>query len=243
MPEIQFQKDLAMRILLIDDDRTAADGVTLLLRCEGIETVWAPVGADGISLAKTGAYDLVILDLWLADMDGMDVLKTVRESNINTPVLVVSGDETVASRVTALRSGADDFLIKPFHRAELMARIHAIVRRSQAQKFSTITTGELVLNLDDKSAEVSGTPLNLTVKEYMVLEALSLRKGATLSKEAVLHHLYDGRDEPKQKIIDVFVCKLRKKLEDATGDDDYIKTVWGQGYSLSDPYREPAIAA
>jgi two-component system cell cycle response regulator CtrA len=232
-----------MRILLIDDDRTAADGVTLLLSCEGIGTVWASGGAEGIALAQSGGYDLVILDLWLADMDGLNVLKIIRESNINTPVLVVSGDATVASRVMALRSGADDFLVKPFHRTEFMARIHAIVRRSQAHKFSTITTGELVLNLDDKSAEVSGTPLNLTVKEYMVLEALSLRKGATLSKEAVLHHLYDGRDEPKQKIIDVFVCKLRKKLEDATGDDDYIKTVWGQGYSLSDPYREPAIAA
>jgi len=234
---------LIMRILLIDDDRAAADGMTLLLRCSGIDTVWAAIGAEGVALAQTNSYDLLILDLWLADMNGLDVLKAVRDSNINTPVLVVSGDATVASRVMALKSGADDFLVKPFHRAELMARIHAIVRRSQAHKSSTITTGALVLNLDDKSAEVAGTPLNLTVKEYMVLEALSLRKGATLSKEAVLHHLYDGRDEPKQKIIDVFVCKLRKKLEDATGDDDYIKTVWGQGYLLSDPYREPALAA
>ncbi|MGD0192498.1 MAG: response regulator transcription factor [Rhizomicrobium sp.] len=230
-----------MRILLIEDDIAVADSVTMLLRCEQIATDATTLGADGIEMAKTGRYDLVMLDLGLADMSGFEVLAVLRRSKISTPVIVLSGDAAVSSRVKALRLGADDFVVKPFSRDELTARIRAVSRRSQSHVDSTISIGELVLNLDNKTAEISGVRVDLTVKEYMILEALGTRKGATLSKDAFLHYLYDGRDEPTQKIIDVFVCKLRKKLLKAANGASYIRTVWGQGYTLMDP--NAAVAA
>jgi DNA-binding winged helix-turn-helix (wHTH) protein len=129
-------------------------------------------------------------------------------------------------------------MTKPFHKDELVARIHAIVRRSKGHAQSVITTGDLVVNLDAKTVEVAGQRVHLTGKEYQMLELLSLRKGTTLTKEMFLNHLYGGMDEPELKIIDVFICKLRKKLALACGGENYIETVWGRGYVLRDPRRE-----
>ncbi|MDD3371420.1 MAG: response regulator transcription factor, partial [Alphaproteobacteria bacterium] len=123
-----------------------------------------------------------------------------------------------------------------------VARIHAIIRRSKGHSDSVIRTGKLVVNLDTRTVEVDGTPLHLTGKEYGILELLSLRKGTTLTKEMFLNHLYGGMDEPELKIIDVFVCKLRKKLATAAGGDNYIETVWGRGYVLRDPQGSDAAA-
>ncbi|MFN7053600.1 MAG: response regulator transcription factor, partial [Gemmobacter sp.] len=131
--------------------------------------------------------------------------------------------------------GADDYLTKPFHREELVARIHAIIRRSKGHSQSVIITGKINVNLDAKTVEVDSKTVHLTGKEYQMLELLSLRKGTTLTKEMFLNHLYGGMDEPELKIIDVFICKLRKKLAEATGGQNYIETVWGRGYVLRDP--------
>jgi two-component system, cell cycle response regulator CtrA len=131
--------------------------------------------------------------------------------------------------------GADDYLTKPFNKAELVARIQAIVRRSKGHAESVIRTGKLLLNMDARSVESEGRRLHVTGKEYSILELLSLRKGTTLTKEMFLDHLYGGMDEPELKIIDVFICKLRKKLAEATGGEHYIETVWGRGYVLKDP--------
>ena len=131
--------------------------------------------------------------------------------------------------------GADDYLTKPFHRDEVVARIHAIVRRSKGHAQSVVTMGDFVVNLDEKTAVVGGARVHLTGKEYQILELLALRKGTTLSKEMFLNHLYGGMDEPELKIIDVFICKLRKKLASASGGRDYIETVWGRGYMLREP--------
>jgi two-component system cell cycle response regulator CtrA len=141
------------------------------------------------------------------------------------------------SKVRALGFGADDYVTKPFHRDELVARIHAVVRRSKGHSQSVIRTGKLAVNLDAKTVEVDGARVHLTGKEYAMLELLSLRKGTTLTKEMFLNHLYGGMDEPELKIIDVFICKLRKKLSLACSGDNYIETVWGRGYVLRDPKR------
>ena len=168
-------------------------------------------------------------------MSGYEVLQTLRVAKVKTPILILSGLAGIEDKVKGLGFGADDYMTKPFHKDELVARIHAIVRRSKGHAQSVITTGELTVNLDTKTVEVDGQRVHLTGKEYQMLELLSLRKGTTLTKEMFLNHLYGGMDEPELKIIDVFICKLRKKLASATGGENYIETVWGRGYVLRDP--------
>jgi two-component system cell cycle response regulator CtrA len=156
--------------------------------------------------------------------------------------LILSGYADIESKLRGFGMGADDYMTKPFHREELVARIYAIVRRSKGHSQSIIRTGHLSVNLDAKTVDVAGTRVHLTGKEYMILELLSLRKGTTLTKEMFLNHLYGGMDEPELKIIDVFICKLRKKLALACGGQNYIETIWGRGYVLRDP-EEHAQAA
>jgi two-component system cell cycle response regulator CtrA len=146
------------------------------------------------------------------------------------------------SKVQALGYGADDYVTKPFHRDELVARIHAIVRRSKGHSQSVIHTGKLSVNVDAKMVQVEGARVHVTGREYDMLELMSLRKGTTITKEMFLNHLYGGMDEPDIKIIDVFICKLRKKLAFACGGENYIGTVWGRGYVLQEPV-EQALAA
>jgi two-component system cell cycle response regulator CtrA len=187
-------------------------------------------------------YDIIILDLMLPDFDGYEVLKRLRAARVRTPVLILSGLDELNHKIKGLGFGADDFLTKPFEPRELIARIHAVVRRSKGHPESTIRTGKLLLNLDSHAVTVGDQPLHLTVKEYGIFELLSLHKGTTLPKEMFLNHLYGGRDEPELKIIDVFLCKLRQKLARATGGEHYIETIWGRGYMLRDPIGPaPAI--
>ncbi|WP_039758864.1 response regulator transcription factor CtrA, partial [Bartonella queenslandensis] len=196
------------------------------------------LGEEGIDLGKLYDYDIILLDLNLPDMSGYDVLRTLRLAKIKTPVLILSGMNGVEDKVRGFGSGADDYMTKPFHKDELIARIHAVVRRSKGHAQSVIVTGDLTVNLDAKTVEVAGRPVHLTGKEYQMLELLSLRKGTTLTKEMFLNHLYGGMDEPELKIIDVFICKLRKKLEAVSSNVNYIDTVWGRGYVLRDPIEE-----
>ena len=163
------------------------------------------------------------------------MLRQLRIARVETPILILSGADDTESKIKGFGFGADDYLTKPFHREELVARIHAIIRRSKGHSQSVIHTGRVAVNLDAKTVEVEGKAVHLTGKEYQMLELLSLRKGTTLTKEMFLNHLYGGMDEPELKIIDVFICKLRKKLSNATGGENYIDTVWGRGYVLRDP--------
>ena len=227
-----------MRVLLIEDDSSMARGIELMLSAEGLNVYTTDLGEEGIDLGKLYDYDIIILDLGLPDMSGYDVLKKLRTAKVTTPILILSGMSEPDDKVKGLGFGADDYLTKPFNKDELVARIHAIVRRSKGHAQSTIQTGKLTVNLDSKSVEVSGQRLHLTGKEYGMLELLSLRKGTTLTKEMFLNHLYGGMDEPELKIIDVFVCKLRKKLAAATAGENYIETVWGRGYVLRDPEEQ-----
>ncbi|MEQ8178868.1 MAG: response regulator transcription factor, partial [Amphiplicatus sp.] len=198
------------------------------------------LGEEGVDLGKVYDYDIILLDLNLPDMTGFDVLKSLRVAKVNTPILILTGQGDIETKVRGLGFGADDYMTKPFHKDELVARIHAIVRRSKGHSQSVITTGDLIVNLDAKTVEVAGQRVHLTGKEYQMLELLSLRKGTTLTKEMFLNHLYGGMDEPELKIIDVFICKLRKKLATATHGEHYIETVWGRGYVLRDPAEEKA---
>ena len=170
------------------------------------------LGEDGLDLGKIYDYDLIILDLMLPDMDGMDVIRQLRSAKVATPVLILSGLQEADKKVQGFGVGADDYLTKPFNREELVARIQAIVRRSKGHAQPRVTVGRLTVNLEARTAEVDNAPLHLTGKEYGILELLALRKGTTLTKEQFLNHLYGGMDEPELKIIDVFICKLRKKL-------------------------------
>jgi two-component system cell cycle response regulator CtrA len=224
-----------MRVLLIEDDVTTSAKIEVMLQNEGIVCDVADLGEDGLQQGKLYDYDIIILDLLLPDMDGYDVLRRLRAARVRTPVLILSGLDALNDKVKGLGFGADDFLTKPFDHRELLARIQAIIRRSKGHPDSTMRTGKLLVNLGSRTVTVDDQPLHLTIKEYGILELLSLRKGTTLTKDMFLNHLYGGMDEPELKIIDVFVCKLRKKLAQATGGEHYIETVWGRGYALRDP--------
>ena len=232
-----------MRVLLVEDDTSTAKSIELMLKSEGYIIDATDLGEDGLDLGKIYDYDIIILDLLLPDMHGYDVLKSFRDSKIETPILILSGLTELDSKIKGLGYGADDYLTKPFDKRELIARIQAIVRRSQGHSQSVISTGKVKVNLDTRTVDVAGKPLHLTGKEYGIIELLSLRKGSTLTKEMFLNHLYGGMDEPEVKIIDVFICKLRKKLQDATDGDNYIETVWGRGYVLRDPEADKAKKA
>ncbi|MBM2577005.1 response regulator transcription factor [Jannaschia sp. Os4] len=232
-----------MRILLVEDDPTTSRSIEMMLASASLNVYSTDLGEEGIDLAKLYDYDLIVLDLNLPDMDGHEVLKQLRLARIETPILILSGADDTASKIKGFGVGADDYMTKPFHRDELVARIHAIVRRSKGHSQSVIRTGRVEVNLDSKSVEVDGRAVHLTGKEYQILELLSLRKGTTLTKEMFLNHLYGGMDEPELKIIDVFICKLRKKLATATGGDSHIETVWGRGYVMRDPQGAALAAA
>ena len=229
-----------MRVLLVEDDRATAQSIELMLKFESFNVYTTDLGEEGIDLGKIYDYDIILLDLNLPDMSGFEVLRSLRVSKVKTPILILSGLAGIEDKVRGLGFGADDYITKPFHKDELVARIHAIVRRSKGHAQSIIATSDLVVNLDSKTVEVNGARVHLTGKEYQMLELLSLRKGMTLTKEMFLNHLYGGMDEPELKIIDVFICKLRKKLANASGGKDYIETVWGRGYVLREP-SEPSL--
>jgi two-component system cell cycle response regulator CtrA len=209
-----------MRVLLIEDDSATAQSIELMLKSESFNVYTTDLGEEGVDLGKLYDYE---------------VLRMLRVSKVKTPILILSGLAGIEDKVRGLGFGADDYMTKPFHKDELVARIHAIVRRSKGHAQSVITTGDLTVNLDTKTVEVNSQRVHLTGKEYQMLELLSLRKGTTLTKEMFLNHLYGGMDEPELKIIDVFICKLRKKLASATNGTNYIETVWGRGYVLREP--------
>ncbi|MFT7254024.1 MAG: two-component system cell cycle response regulator CtrA [Paracoccaceae bacterium] len=228
-----------MRVLLVEDDPTTSKSIEMMLSHANLNVYSTDLGEEGVDLAKLYDYDLILLDLNLPDMTGHEVLRQLRLARVETPILILSGEGDTDSKLKGFGFGADDYLTKPFHREELVARIHAIIRRSKGHAQSIIRTGHVAVNLDAKTVEVDGRSVHLTGKEYQMLELLSLRKGTTLTKEMFLNHLYGGMDEPELKIIDVFICKLRKKLSQATGGENNIETVWGRGYVLRDP--QPAI--
>ncbi|WP_424814247.1 response regulator transcription factor [Roseococcus sp. YIM B11640] len=230
-----------MRILLVEDDRTAARGVVFYLQQSRMVVDIADCGAEALELAKLYDYDAVVMDLNLPDMEGFEVITRLRAARIEAPVLMLSAISRTQAKVRALSVGADDYVAKPFEAEELTARLQAMVRRSKGFSQPRIQLGALSLDLGAKEVAVQGRAVHLTGKEYAILELLLMRRGSVLSKENFLDHLYGGMDEPDSKIIDVFVCKLRKKLQQA-GAENVIGTVWGRGYIIRDA-MPPAFRA
>jgi two-component system, cell cycle response regulator CtrA len=224
-----------MRVLVIEDDSATAQSIELILKSESFNVYTTDLGEEGVDLSKLYDYDIILLDLNLPDMSGFEVLSSLRVSKVKTPTLILSGLAGIEDKVKGLGFGADDYMTKPFHKDELVARIHAVVRRSKGHAQSVIEIGDLVVNLDTKTVEVGGQRVHLTGKEYQMLELLSLRKGTSVTKEMFLTNLYGGMHEPEIKIIDVFICKLRKKLASVSFGKNYIETVWGRGHMLRQP--------
>jgi two-component system cell cycle response regulator CtrA len=179
-----------MRVLLVEDDPTTSKSIEMMLTHANLNVYTTDLGEEGIDLAKLYDYDLILLDLGLPDMHGHEVLRQLRLARIATPILILSGADDTENKIRGFGFGADDYLTKPFHREELVARIHAIIRRSKGHSQSIIRTGKINVNLDAKTVDVAGQTVHLTGKEYQMLELLSLRKGTTLTKEMFLNHLY-----------------------------------------------------
>lgn len=230
-----------MHILLVEDNETTVKSVTLILANAGHNVTHTASGEESVELCELYEYDAVLMDIDLEDISGIEALRELRLKKNATPVIILSGTTDVETKVAALAAGADDYMTKPFHKSELGARLTAVVRRSRGHTHSVIRTGVIALDLNTRSAEVCGQPIHLTPSEYKMLELLSLRKNTVLTKEACLNHLYSGLNEPEAKIIDVFICKLRKKIAAASGGESQIETVWGGGYMLRDA-KAPAQA-
>jgi two-component system cell cycle response regulator CtrA len=178
-----------MRVLLVEDDPTTSKSIELMLTHANLNVYATDPGEEGIDLAKLYDYDLILLDLNLPDMNGHEVLRQLRMSRISTPILILTGDDSTEGKIKGFGFGADDYLTKPFHREELIARIHAIIRRSKGHAQSIIKTGRISVNLDAKTVDVGGATVHLTGKEYQMLELLSLRKGTTLTSTKSLRDM------------------------------------------------------
>lgn len=220
-----------MRVLVVDDDMQTSKGLRDFFRSKGAAIDLAETGEDALDLARHYEYDLILLDVLLPDMEGYDVLRKLRSAKIGTPVLMMSGLARAQAKIKGLELGADDYITKPYEREEVLARANAVIRRSRGYSHNVISAGRLQINIESMEVSVDKKIVHLTGKEYSILELLVLRKGIALTKEIFLNHLYGGLDEPDGKIIDVFICKLRKKLS-SVGLNDLITTVWGKGYMI-----------
>lgn len=235
--KIHHSSEVFMKILLIEDDKMTAELIQKILRDENLFCDIVANGEEALQIIKVYQYDAIVLDLALPDINGYEILQKFRDGSIRTPILVLSGYQSTQDKVRALGFGADDYVTKPFIAEELIVRLKALIRRSEGHASAIVKVGELELNLDAQCILARGIPLELTGKEYQILEFLLLRKNSTVTKSNFLNHLYSGMDEPEEKIIDVFMCKIRRKLQDVLGSDgkQYIETVWGRGYVIRDP--------
>ncbi len=222
-----------MRILLVEDTAPLARSLSRGLSEEGFTVDLAADGEDGLHLALEIAYDAIILDRMLPRLDGLSVLGKLRQAGRATPVLMLTALGEVHDRVDGLDAGADDYLVKPFAFAELLARLRALVRRDHGRASNVLSLGRLALDLGARTARVDGAPLVLTARELAVLELLALHVGETLSRTAIAERIYDEGSERDSNVIDVFIARLRKKLDLAgLPGSEALRTQRGEGYRL-----------
>lgn len=221
-----------MKLLIIDDNKALSRSLSMTLSTYGFACDEASKGIEGMKMAQENNYDAIIVDLMLTDIDGYQILLRLRALRIKVPILIISGLSSPEQKIRGLQSGADDYLTKPFDHHELVARLKTICRRTKGGTQSAIQFDEVVINLDNPTVTVAGQEISLTPTEYSILVLLAERKGTVVTKEVVHRHLYKGVVEPRSKVVDVFICKLRDKLKKASGGKEYIGTVWGRGYIL-----------
>ena len=223
-----------MRVLIVEDEPRLAENIARSLReSAGYAVDVAADGQEGWFLAESNTYDVVLLDLMLPQMDGMQLLTRIRQAGQLTPVLVLTARDEKESVVALLNAGADDYLTKPFDLGELLARTKALIRRGKGQPSPVLVIGDLQLNTVNRTVQRSGRTIMLTAMEYRVLEYLAHRPGAVVSKTELLEHLYDYNWEKFSNVIEVYISGLRRKLDDGS-DRQLIHTVRGQGYILQD---------
>lgn len=227
-----------MRLLLVEDDQTIADFIVKGFREAGFAVDHAIDGEEGLHMAEAVRYDVAVVDIMLPKLDGISLLETLRQRRINTPILILSAKQTADDRVAALQRGADDYLVKPFLFAELLARIQAILRRSTASAVVTrLTCGELTMDLLRHEVTRAGRKIDLQPREYALLEYMMRYAGQILSKTMILEHVWDFRFDPQTNVVDVLVCRLRNKI-----DRDFpcklIQTIRGIGYALKAPLEK-----
>ena len=232
-----------MRILVVEPDVMMKKRLEVALTAAGFNVESVSNGEDALDLARSFEFSVMVSELNLPDLHGFDLLKRIRGAKVKTPLLVLSTVDSIDAKVAAFSHGADDYVTKPFHPGELSARLRALVRRSSGHADRTVRTGGLAIDLDAKTVELDGAAVDLTAKEYAVLELLALRRGRPITKEMFLDHVYGHTDEPISKVIDVYICRLRKKLATTTTGESYIGTLRGRGYVLREPEVEPRLLA
>ncbi len=224
-----------MRVLVVEDSLRLSRSIALALRRSGYAIDTANDGEEGLWLAESHDYDAIVLDIMLPKRDGLDVLRTLRARGRPVHVLLLTARDTVADRVTGLQAGADDYLVKPFALAELLARVEALCRRAYGTKQPRLVVADLEIDSAARAAWRAGRPLDLTAREFQLLEYLARRRGEVVSRTDIEAHIYDVQVDPMSNVVDSAVCSLRKKLTVAAGAPTLIHTRRGAGYVLDAP--------
>ncbi|GAB7540400.1 response regulator transcription factor [Cupriavidus sp. 8B] len=224
-----------MRILVIEDDRKIGSFVGKALQQAGFAVNYAEDGASGLNLALTVPYDAAIVDIMLPGLDGLSLIETMRRQKVTTPVIILSAKRSVDDRVKGLQAGGDDYLTKPFALAELLARVHALIRRAAgATEPARLIVAELVLDLSSREVTRNGQKIDLQPRELSLLEYLMRSVNRPVSKMMILQHVWDYSFDPQTNVVDVLVCRLRNKL-DRGFPVKMIHTIRGVGYVLKGP--------
>jgi len=223
-----------MRVLVIEDEIRIARNITKVLdeECSWVVDICTD-GEDGRHMVKTNSYDLIILDLGLPKISGMDILKDIRGAGMTVPVLILTARDTADDIVQGLETGSDDYMVKPFDMRELIARSKALIRRSYGQATPVLEIGSITVDISKHKVAAAGRPVRLSAMEYRLLEYLAMRAGEIVSKADIVEHLYDFGADKFSNVVEVYICTLRKKLG-SKAEDEIIHTIRNQGYVLGD---------